>query len=299
MSDVDLKKYLPDTYNEIVEVEAQQDALSIEINKLQALYEQALMDQFVQYASIKVIGYYEAIFHIVANPEIESLEFRRERVLSRMKSLTPPYTYYYLRILLDGYFGKDKYKLDINNNEFTIYLESSAEDSLWYHEIQVTITAIKPCNMIFINKPRVQINMLTNEQVNFSKYTRHYRLDGTWLLGLRPFVTETGEEIIKMPYVKSIQPLFIQNSFDCWNEHIQKVKLNDSIIVTELNKQIVDSQLEISYGVNVEQLEGITNIKLLDIDENILCGSNVFIPIEDYVIIKHILKLEEGVNANK
>lgn len=104
MDKVDLKSYLPIVYDGIVEVEAQQDALSYEINKLHGTYEQALMDQFVQYASLKAIEYYENIFHIVADPSTESLIFRRERVLSRMKMLTPPYTYWYLRIMLDWVF---------------------------------------------------------------------------------------------------------------------------------------------------------------------------------------------------
>lgn len=297
MNKIDLKQYLPIDYEGIVESEAQQDALSIELNSLNDRYVEALMDQFVQYASLRAIGYYENIFGIVANPETDSLEFRRERVLSRMQTLTPPYTYYYLRSILDGFFGKDRYTLDINNEEFTITIESSADDSLWYHEIQVSITAIKPCNMIYINKPRISKILLTNEQINSTASVRNYRLNGTWLLGLRPFLSISSEEMVKMPETKSIQQNFIDKSLDYWKTLFKKCKLNNSVDVTELNINKIDSNIEISYVVSIDMVNSITNIKLLDSQDTTLINSNVFIPIDDSVIIKHIVKLEEGINA--
>lgn len=297
MNKVDLKQNLPIVYEGIVETETQQDSLSIEIDKLNARYEEALMDQFVQFASLRAIGYYENIFNIVANPETESLEFRRERVLSRMKMLTPPYTYYYLRIILDGFFGVGKYTLDVNNEEYTITLESAVENSLWYHEIQVSITAVKPCNMIFINKPRITNTLLTNEQINSTDTVRNYKLNGTWLLGLGPFVTESLEEIRKMPNVKSVQDIFINKNIQNWETLFNKSLLNDSINIEDITMEENPDNLTISYSVTTDLVESITNIKLLDSENNVLMNSNVFIPIEDSVIIKHIIKLEEGTNV--
>ena len=297
MNKVNLKQNLPIAYEGIVEAETQQDSLSLEIDKLNTRYEQALMDQFIQFASEKAIGYYENIFRIVADPENESLQFRRDRVLSRMKILTPPYTYYYLRAVLDGFFGVGKYTLDVNNDEYTITLESSAEDSMWYHEIQVSIVAVKPCNMIFINTPRVAYRLLTSEQIKSSAIIWNYKLDGTWLLGLKPFVTETTEEINKMPDVKSIQDIFITKNIQNWKDLINKSLLNNSVTITNLTKLEGDNDLTISYEVSSDTISSLTNIKLLDSANNILMNSNVFIPIDSYVIIKHIIKLEEGVNA--
>ena len=297
MNNVDLKTYLPIMYQGIAEVEAQQDALSIEINKLHATYQQALMDQFVQHASLKAIVYYENIFNIVGNPSTESLQFRRERVLSRMKMLTPPYTYWYFRMMLDGFFGKGKYKLSVDNDNFTITLESSSDDSLWYHEIQVSITAVKPCNMIFINIPRVTENLLVNEQVNSTERIRNYKLNKSWLLGLRPFITINLEEIKKMPNTPSIEKIFIDKNIQHWETLFYKSLLNDSIVVTDITIEKGEDNVTISYIVDTEMTDAITNIKLIDFEENTLVSSNVFIPIEDSVIIKHIIKLEEGVNA--
>lgn len=297
MDNVDLKTYLPDIYQGIVEAETVQDSLSIEVNKLHARYEQALMDQFVQKASLKAITYYENIFHIVANPQTENLTFRRERILSRMKMLTPPYTYYYLRIMFDSFFGKGRYILDIDNDNYTITLESAVEDSLWYHEINVGLTFVKPCNMIFKNIPRLTYNLLTNEQINTSETIRNYKLNGSWNLGFKPFITQTNEEIYKMPNISSIQNIFIQKNLQNWTQLFSKCLLNNSISVTNLNIEVEDSYLKISYEISEDMVSTITNIKLLDSENNVLTNSNVFIPINDYAIMKHIIKLEEGINA--
>lgn len=297
MNNVDLKTYLPIMYQGIAEVEAQQDALSIEINKLHATYQQALMDQFVQHASLKAIVYYENIFNIVGNPSTESLQFRRERVLSRIKMLTPPYTYWYFRMLLDGFFGKDKYKLSVDNDNFTITLESSANDSLWYHEIQVSITAVKPCNMIFINKPRISEKLLTNEEIYSTTSIRNYTLDGNWMLGLRPFILIGEETLNKMASTLSIQQTFIDKTIEQWQTFFSKSLINDSYNVTELNISKEGSNLIVTYSISKESVNCITNIKLMGIDNTILFNSNVFIPVDDYVTIKHIINLKEGIDG--
>lgn len=297
MDKVDLKTYLPRCYEDIVEAEAEQDALSIEINKYDDTIEQALNDQFIQKCSLKAIGYYEDIFRIVGDPTTQSLEFRKERILSRMKSLRPPYTYWYLRQMLDRFFGVGKYNLRITPNEYLIKLESSAEDSQWYHEIQVSMTLIKPCNMIFQNVPRISNTLLTSETVTSKASVRNYRLDGTWLLGLRPFVSIGDEETRKMANVKSVRQYFIDTNLEYWRGLFAKSVINNQITVTNLNISISDSQLIIEYEVNRETVNTITNIKLVNGEDNTLFESNVFIPIDDYAIIKHIIKLEEGTNA--
>ena len=296
MDNVDLKQYLPIVYEGVVESETQQDSLSIEINKMNNTYEQALMDQFVQFASLKVLPYYENIFNIVANPETESVQFRRERILFRMKMLTPPYTYYYLRIMLDGFFGKGCYKLDVDNNNFTILLESAVEDSLWYHEIQVSITAVKPCNMIFINVPKVFTRLTTNEKIYHTSSLLNYKLDGTWLLGLRPFQTIKEEKLDKMANVHSIQQKFIDKTIEDWKTFFTKSVINDSYNVTQLNISSQDSNLVITYSIPSTAVNTISNIKLIGTDNSTLINANVFIPVDNYVTIKHIINLQEVLN---
>lgn len=297
MDNVNLKEYLPIMYEGIVEAETQQDSLSIEVDKMNNIYEQALMDQFVQFASLKVLPYYENIFNIVANPETESVQFRRERILSRMKMLTPPYTYYYLRIMLDGFFGKGRYKLEVDNNNFKILLESAASDSLWYHEIQVSITAVKPCNMIFVNIPRLSTNLTVNEKISHSKTIYNYKLDGTWLLGLKPFITQEEDIVDKMANVHSIQQTFIDKTIEEWKTFFVKSVINDSYNVTQLNISKEDSNLIITYEVTSTMANSITNIKLMSVDDTTLINSDVFIPVDDYVTIKHIINLQEVLNG--
>ena len=295
---IDLKTYLPDCYKGIIETESEQDSLSIEINKLNSTYEEAMNDQFIQNCSLKAIGYYENTFHIVwdpSNPD-ETLQFRRDRVLTRMRNLRPPYTYWYLRKILDSFFGAGKYDLQISPNEYIIILESSAENSAWYHEVSVTFTNVVPCNMIFINRPRIDYKLLINESVisNLSaKYS--YKLDGSWRLGLNPFIVESGEMVAKMANVPSITNNLIQQNLNFCKETVSKVKINNIIQITDLEKSIENSVLTVSYALNPEIVTTITNIKLLDDEDNILADSNVYILVEGLVTVKHKLQLKEGV----
>lgn len=294
MNKVDLKTYLPQCYEGVVEEEAEQDALSIEMNTLNDRVEMAFMDQFIQKCSIKAIGYYEETFNITADPNTETLEFRKERVLSRMKSLRPPYTYWYLRQMLDRFFGEGNYILDIDNDTYTITLESSATDGKWYHEIQVSLTLIKPCNMIFINTARHQQNLLIGETVTSAASRRNYILDGTWRLGDSPFVTEFDEETRKMATVSSIRQNLINNNLENMQNQIKSVLINNKTVITDLEFSIADSALTIQYGYTVSEATAITNIKLRDADDIVLTDSNVYILVEDFVRVKHVIKEREG-----
>lgn len=320
MDKVDLKEYLPLCYKDIVEAETEQEALSIEINKYNDTIDNALNDQFIQKCSLKAIGYYEDIFHIVADPTTESLEFRQQRVLSRMKSLRPPYTYWYLRQMLDRFFGVGKYDLQVNNNDYLITLESSSEDSLWYHEIQVSLTLIKPCNMIFLNTPRVSKQLNINETIYAQRLIWNYKLDGTWALGLRPFFSIDGGtvynytldgnwklgaepftrqqgDIVKMASVNSLeQPLF-DFTLEQYKWKFYKARLNNEIdiVIEDYNKTVSLDTIRLAYDVTRSQVQNITNVKILDTDENVLENANVYIPVPDTVRMVHTLKLKEDV----
>lgn len=295
MDKVDLKQYLPIVYEGITESETQQDSLSIEINKMNNIYEQALMDQFIQTASLKVLPYYENIFHIVANPATETVQFRRERILYRMRMLTPPYTYYYLKNILDTFFGQQHYKLVIDNNNFTIYLESAVEDSLWYHEIQVSITAIKPCNMIFINRPRISKTLNVNETIHSQLITWNYTLNSNWLLGLEPFVTTQGATV-KMADIKSLQQPLFDYTLEQYKSKFYKAKINDSeeVLIDDNDKQITTDTISLEYEIDYSNATNITNIKLLDSEDNVLENSNVYIPVTGTIRLKHVLKIQEA-----
>lgn len=294
-TDIDLKKFLPDCYKGILEVEAEQEALSIEINKLNATFKQAMMDQFIQYCSLKAINYYEQIFDIIPDPATETLEMRRERILNRMRNLRPPYTKWYLRRILDNFFGVGNYSLEIDNDNFIITIESSSDNSFWYHEVQVTMTAIKPCNMIYINKPKITTQLLTNETVYSAATTRNYKLDGTWYLGLRPFISIGDEEVRKMPSVSSVQQHFIDENLTNWQSLVSKVIINDDNETSDLTITQQTDSITIEYFVDTSITTTITNIKIVDSDDLTLFNSNVYIPIDDSVNLKHILTLREGV----
>lgn len=300
MDNIDLKTYLPECYNGIVEAITEQDSLSLLINTLKQRYKIALDDQFVQLASLKAVLYYENMFGIVADPTVESLEVRRLRILTRMKILTPPYTYYYLRNTLDGFFGAGNYNLTIDNNNYIIKLDSAIDDSLWYHEIAVSITAVKPCNMIFINEPNVFNGLNINETIKATSGVWNYKLNGTWQLGVLPFYsyTEDYRGTVKMPGVHSLEQELFDFTLTEYKQKFYKAKINNTteIIIPEENKSIeADNTLELHYVVTSSVTDIITNIKLLDSNNKVLENSNVYVPVEGTLDIKHILKLKEQV----
>ena len=55
----------------------------------------------------------------------------------------------------------------------------------------------------------------------------NYTLDGTWRLGLRPFISESGQVLAKMANVSSITNNLITQNLNFCKNSVTKVKLND------------------------------------------------------------------------
>ena len=50
----------------------------------------------------------------------------------------------------------------------------------------------------------------------------------------------------------------------------------------------------IEYEVTPAQVEEVTNIKLLDGDDNVLSNSNVWVPVPQTILGKHTIRIKEG-----
>jgi hypothetical protein len=136
---------------------------------------------------------------------------------------------------------------------------------------------------------------LTNETVTHSNITYSYKLNNTWRLGLKPFIVESGEMVAKMANVPSITENLIQQNLNFCKNQIMKIKINNIIQITDIEKTIEDSVLTVMYALDPSIVTTITNIKLLDSEDNILADSNVYIIVEGDATIKHKLQMKEGV----
>lgn len=293
---VDLKSYLPSIYEGVVEMEALQDSLSAEVQQFVNTCLVAMADQFIQTCSLQGIEYYERVFKILAEPLQETLEFRRLRILNRMRATQPPYTYRYLKIIFDGLLGKENYNIWVDKTNRLIIVDSIVSTKSYYHEILVTITNVKPCNLVFVNRPSMTSNLNINEGINARTVDYNYKLNNTWSLGQKCFVSKGPEKEYKMPSVQSLKQPVIQSSLNVLRTKITKALINEDVVIAilENHKVIENNILRIDYDLLSTQVTTITSIKLLDDTQQVYSEANVYIPVAENTNIVHNIKAQEG-----
>ena len=122
--DTSLLSLLPPWYREVLDY--QQICLT-EQQQFEALAEEivGVADNFFfQTMDERAVGMWEQVFRIVPNPQVESLAFRRTRVLNRI-STRPPYTLGFLYQKLDELIGPGEWKVTVDYPNYTLYIESA------------------------------------------------------------------------------------------------------------------------------------------------------------------------------
>lgn len=293
---VKMKRYFPRFYDGYVEIDAIIDTEDKAFEEIGVNFRRAINNQFIKLADETGISAYEVLFDVIADPSTETLEERRDRLLNRV-SVIPYYTTIFLRNRLDSLIGAGLYNLIIDYDNYTLYLESAAKNQLYYNEIAVLISNIKPCNIVFINRPLVSQQILVSEQVNVSKLTYNYVLGGQWKLGEKPFISYEDKGIIKGRSTNSMSSLMEAKYRQFTLSEITSALINNTIrITTFLTKEEVNGEAIIEYIVpQQEQNIEVTNIKLLDKDGLICFESPVYVPVYEDTIMKHNVIIKEGV----
>lgn len=293
---VKMKRYFPRFYDGYVEIDAIIDTEDKAFEEIGANFRRAINNQFIKLADETGISAYEVLFDVIADPSTETLEERRDRLLNRV-SVIPYYTTIFLRNRLDSLIGAGLYNLIIDYDNYTLYLESAAENQLYYNEIAVLMSNIKPCNIVFINMPLVLQQIFVSEQINVSKLTYNYVLGGQWKLGEKPFISYEDKGIIKGRSTNSMSSLMEAKYRQFTLSEITSVLINNTIrITTFLTKEEVNGEAIIEYIVpQQEQNIEVTNIKLLDKDGLICFESPVYVPVYEDTIMKHNIIIKEGV----
>lgn len=252
-------------------------------------------NQTILTADEEGIKTYEKMLDIIANPSTEDLEFRRDRVLNRF-SMRTPFTFEFLKERFNEIIGLNKWDAYIDYDNYILYVESSADNQEWHHEILVTVTSLKPVNMIFINRPLIYGEIKISEEILLTEIVYNYRLGTTWVLGQKAFSSLEERGKIKMSSVPSVQDELLENIASFTASDIAKVRINNSLVITDfVLKQAMGNQTEIAYEVDTNVgISNITLIELLDNSNNTLTKSNVFIPVVELVQLKHNIKIKEG-----
>lgn len=287
----DIIRYLPNWFRKILEY---QEICNTESEKLKILAEEinAVADNyFFQTMDMAAVNMWEQIFNIIPNSKTETLDFRRARVLNRI-SAKPPFTLGFLYQRLDALIGKGKWNVEVDYPNYTLYIQSSAENQQWATEISYTINRIKPAHIVFINKPYLSTGITLDEQVSLSELVWRYNL-GYWGLGLNPFVTTETKEVITTLSQLSIKSEMLNDTASAIAENVAKARINGEVIVS-VSKSVKNNAAEILYTVNADMTSAVTKVELLDSENNVLTESPVYVPIADTSVFTHTIPVEEA-----
>ena len=287
------REMFPSVYNGVLEISVLSETDDVLLDRALAKLERAQLNQFILTADEETISVYEKMFSILANPTTETLQFRRERILNRM-SLQPPFTMRWLQNKLDGIIGVGKWNAYVDYANRTLYIESFVVNQQWFNELRITINRIKPCNLVFVNKPLIMADVVANETIVSA--TQHYNyILGQWQLGQEPFATTDPEEVIKLPSVNSINPNLLADVASFSATDVVAVRLNGSVKLSNFTTKAGQGTTTIvEYEVKPAQASEITQIELLGTGDRVLTASAVYIPVTEAVICKHSINFKEG-----
>lgn len=283
----------PSVYDGVLEISVLSETDDVLLDRALAKLERAQLNQFILTADEETISVYEKMFSILANPTTETLQFRRERVLNRM-SLQPPFTMRWLQNKLDEIIGVGKWDAYVDYANRTLYVESFVVNQQWFNELRITINRIKPCNLVFVNKPLIMADVVANETI-VSATRHHAYILGQWQLGQEPFATTDSEEVIKLPSVNSINPNLLADVASFSATDVVAVRLNGSVKLSNFTTKAGQGATTIvEYEVRPAQASEITQIELLGTGDRVLTASAVYIPVTEAVICKHSINFKEG-----
>ena len=289
-----LNSFVPAVYDHVVEMEdlinAEENIMSIARKEIYS----AFANTFVLTADLSGVIMFEKMLNIIADAQLEDLEFRRQRIINRL-SMSPPFTFRFLKQKLDEIMGVGAWKAYVDFSNYTLYVESSAANQSWYSEVAFTINRVKPCNIVFVNVPLTAATINLNEEISYTAMMWWYRLS-SWRLGQRPFASTYEGGIIKMADTKSIQPALLSGAANFVVDDIASVLINDSIEITEFRlKEVAENVASIEYSVTPQMTSLISNIKLRRADGTMLTQAVVYVPVTDTIVSKHIITVKEGV----
>lgn len=294
--DYEMLELLPPWYREVLDYQQicqteQQffEALAHEIN--------AVADNFFfQTMDAGAVSQWEQILGITPNLTTESLQFRQARLVNRI-STRPPYTMGFLQEKLDELIGPGQWTVTMDYPNYTLYVESSAENQQYATEVAYTINAIKPAHIVYANTPYVQTGIFLSETIELYQRQWNYNLGG-WGLGVLPFASDISKGVIKMPTTPSIQQTLLTGTANFVSGDIASARVNGSVVISNLEKAVSESTLTVTYTVPQEQATEVTLAELLDSDGNVLTSSTVYVPVESNTVMKHVIPAAEGVNTN-
>lgn len=177
-------------FREIANTEAE------ELEQVQKAVDKLLADQFIETACKETILRRERELGIQYDPETETLEFRRKRLINRY-STKPPFTLRFLQQQLDDLVGRGRTNVTVDVQNFILTVEAAVTDANVFKEVEHTVNVIKPANLVYQQRTALIETIGLDEKISRQDVTWNYNLDGSWKLGEKPFATLGPEVPVK------------------------------------------------------------------------------------------------------
>lgn len=288
-------KQIPTWFRDILEYQAlcetETEQFTAFLNSMQAV----ASNFFFQTMDISAVSTWEQIFKIVPNPETETLDFRRARLINRI-STKPPFTLGFLYRKLNEIIGPGQWTVDVDYPNYTLYIEASAADKNYLSELAVTLNTIKPAHIVYTSRPLLSTPIQMSETVHLSRLIYNYRL-GSWGLGVLPFASEQDQGVIVTPTQRSIQQELLNQTASFVASDVASARLNGTISITSLSKTTDANIATITYTVLESQANPITQVELLDASGNVLETAGVYVPVTGSAVFKHTIPVTLGGTA--
>lgn len=167
-----------------------------ELEQAQKAVDKLLADQFIETACKETILRRERELGIQYDPETETLEFRRKRLINRY-STKPPFTLRFLQQQLDDLVGRGRTNVAVDVQNFILTVEAAITDANVFKEVEHTVNVIKPANLVYQQRTALIETIGLDEKISRQDVTWNYKLDGSWKLGEKPFATLGPEVPVK------------------------------------------------------------------------------------------------------
>jgi hypothetical protein len=140
-------RFLPAMHDQNVTSQLLARVQNKEIAALEKESKRVFNNGFITRADAEGIANLEETYQIMPDPQTESLEFRRGRLLNR-KTMMPPFTRIFLEQKLETVFGPGNWDVDINYEELYINVGIKTDILGLYEETLDELRKILPANLV-------------------------------------------------------------------------------------------------------------------------------------------------------
>lgn len=105
---------------------------------------------FIETADIEGIRQYERLFNVIPDEALDTVEFRRARIINKL-AWTIPFTRIFIEQRLNIIFGEGKWDLNIDYNNYTVYMDIETEIPALFEQAMDDMRQIIPANMLIIS----------------------------------------------------------------------------------------------------------------------------------------------------